>query len=68
MVTAVPVPGASPSRAKRKRLDVRYSYFAQLHAFVGQCSFVDGVFVQSVLRALYRACGLSKDTRPRRVA
>ena len=33
------------------------------------CAFAssaDGIFVQSVLRALRRACGLSKNTRPGR--
>ncbi|KAI9453982.1 hypothetical protein BJY52DRAFT_784681 [Lactarius psammicola] len=39
MVTEDPVPAASPSRAKRKRVDVRCSSFAQFHASSGQCSF-----------------------------
>ncbi|KAI9453971.1 hypothetical protein BJY52DRAFT_783202 [Lactarius psammicola] len=43
MVTEFPVPAASPSRAKRKRLD-------------------------SLVRALRRACGLDKGTRPGRRA
>ena len=48
---------AYPSRTKRRRLDVCYRILLQVHASA------DGVFVQSLLRALRRACGLSMGTR-----
>jgi hypothetical protein len=56
--TEVPVPTAAPSRAKRRRLDVR-SYSIRIVPPADRC------VVQSLLRALRRACGLYEgNTRP----